>query len=584
MAQHAAGTSKPGAANAPNDQRGTTVAGRVPPERQRTTLKPSGLPSWPIVLLAGTEKSGKSYEAAEFSGSDLIGRTFWIEIGEGEGHHYGAVPGARYELVRHDGSFRDILDAVRWAVWQGREEDGKPNAIVLDSVSILWELLGDEQAVISRRRAAERAARQKQPAPPDPADYTITTDQWNVAKRRWAMVIDALRGHDGPVILCARMDEVTLFDAAGQPTKERTWKIQAEKKLPFEVTATVQLRGYRRAYLTGVRSLRLNRAPDRTDPYPGFSLDKLMRDLGLDELATAERTYVTPQPEAYEQEYDDERIRLADRNDRSRDARRQAAQGKLPVPRDVAAAIRNAHQAKTDQHQELVKVRAFYGPTVLAQVVVDTPWGEMDASTAIDSAILDIAKRNKEEGQQPGQASKQPNPPTSHTPELRPEGEGETAVGPHAHSYADAAAGEGALEPTAALPDGVPERVPAGRPTADRARSRQGGVRERAQERMVAELNFQAHVLGQDPLAFAAAILPDGATDLRQVLSVKAMQDHIREYRSKVFAALVKQGRRPVAGEYAKYGTRVPAPPSIEAFIQGVLEPQPNQAETPVEA
>ena len=41
------------------------------------TRKPSGLPSWPVILLAGREKTGKSYHAALASSSALIGRTFW---------------------------------------------------------------------------------------------------------------------------------------------------------------------------------------------------------------------------------------------------------------------------------------------------------------------------------------------------------------------------------------------------------------------------------------------------------------------------------------------------------------------------
>ncbi|AWI32676.1 hypothetical protein [Streptomyces tirandamycinicus] len=564
-----------------------------------------------MLLLAGTEKSGKSYEAAAFSGSDLIGRTFWIEIGEGEGHHYGAVPGARYELVPHDGSLRDILDAVRWAVWQPRGEDGKPNAIVLDSVSVLWELLGDEQAVISRRRAAERAARQKQPAPTDPTDYTITTDQWNVAKKRWGLVIDALRHHDGPVILCARMDEVTLFDAAGQPTKDRTWKIQAEKKLPFEVTGTLQLRGYRRAFLTGMRSLTLNITPDKTVPYPGFSLDKLMRDLGLHELEAAPRTYVAPQPEAYVEEHDSELARLADRNNRSREARQNAAQGQLPDPEAVSRAIRAAFESRSDKRRELVKVRAHYGASVLAQVVVSTPWGEMDANAAIDTALLNIEPATP--GEQAGRP--QPSGPAPAALPLdadeierrlaealsAPDAEQrlhtmreEYGAAPLAQTVVQTEWGtvdansaitmalmsgnerQSAGSAPAPAPEPAPQQSPPVEPPAPPAprtapRRASMTAEERARANMIAELELQAQMLGMNTTEFVADLLPAGATSVEDIRGGSRLQDHIRGHRAQVLAAFTKRGMAQAAAEYAKFGDRVPAR-NINQFITGVLQ------------
>ncbi|MEU6632808.1 hypothetical protein ABZ905_31680 [Streptomyces parvus] len=582
-----------------------------------------------MLLLAGAEKSGKSYEVAKFSGSDLIARTFWIEIGEGEGHHYGAVPGARYELVPHDGSFRDILDAVRWAVWQPRGEDGKPNAIALDSASILWELLGDEQATISRRRAAQRAARAKQPAPTDPADYTITTDQWNVAKRRWAMVIDALRHHDGPVILCARMDEVTLFDAAGQPTKDRTWKVQAEKKLGFEVTGTVQLRGYKRAFLTGMRSLRLNIPPDQTVPYPSFSIDKLMRDLGLHELATAPRTYIAPRPEAYIEEHDAEVASLANQKAQSRAARQEAAHGQLPDSEEVARAISAAFESGGDKRRELLTVRSRYGATTLKQVIVTTPWGSMDANSAIDSALLNLSPTtpSADERQQPTPTTQAPPPrPVPSRAPLNPaeveeflkeamarpenghqvlarllENCGEdalqqtvvqtqwgpidaktavdrmftklaTAVQGHAADPSSPAAE--ATPPTSTVTDATEPAEPSpARPAAEEPTSRQPrqSASDRARANLLAETEFQAQMLGMNTLDFVAALLPDGATSIDQLQGGSRIAAHIREHRPKVLAALLSQGMKPAAEEYMKFGDR--APVNIVPFIRRVLQP-----------
>ncbi|MFB6505601.1 hypothetical protein ACFC07_22080 [Streptomyces sp. NPDC056099] len=613
--------------NAPNNQEGITVAGRVAPERQRTTITPNGHPSWPMLLLAGTEKSGKSYEAAKFSGSDLIGRTFWVEIGEGEGHHYGSVPGARYELVPHDGGFLDLLDAVRWAAWQPRGEDGKPNAIVLDSASILWDLVGDEQAVIARQRAAVRAARQKLPAP-EPSDYTITSDQWNVAKRRWGMVIDALRHHDGPVIICARMDEVTLFDAAGQPTKDRTWKIQAERKLPFEVTGTVQLRGYRRAFLTGMRSLRLNIDPDATVPYPGFSLDKLMRDLGLHELPTAQRTYVAPRPEAYIEEHAAEVARLAERTSRSRDARRQAAQGQLPDADEVSTAIRTAFEFDGDKRKELVRVRSHYGASVLAQVQVTTPWGLTDANSAIDTALTHVpapapakqSRPSEPKDSRPTEPS-QPPPPQQQTPPEQPQPlnpreieqyltdalrdpeQGRALLtglqkqcGPGQLRQTVVKTEWGTMEansaiklallaiddrlkstpieqpPATAAPAAEPTPPPAPAPEASGRPRAQMTAAERSRANSLAEAEFQAQMLGVSSMDFLDELLPEDATSIEQIRGGSRLLDHIKKYRPQVLEALREQGMTAAAEEYAKFGERVPAR-GINEFIRKVLQP-----------
>ena len=75
------------------------------------TRKPTGIPSWPIVLLTGVEKSGKTYAAAAASASEMVGRTLWLGIGEDDPDEYGAIPGTRFEIVVHDGTYRSILAA-----------------------------------------------------------------------------------------------------------------------------------------------------------------------------------------------------------------------------------------------------------------------------------------------------------------------------------------------------------------------------------------------------------------------------------------------------------------------------------------
>ncbi len=230
------------------------------------TRKPTGKAPWPMLLLAGVEKSGKSYACAAFSASDQIDRTFYIEVGEGSADQYGALPGARYEIVEHDGSWRGILDACEAAVAEPAP-NGKPHAIVLDSASELWALLCDEQQAIASKRGKD----------------TITMDQWNAAKKRWRRVIDALRASKGPVILTARLDLVTVMKD-GKPTTDKQWKARTEKDLPFEVDGVIELKEPRRPVVTGMRTVAFNVPAGGIVPkdQAAFNLDGFLRSLNID--------------------------------------------------------------------------------------------------------------------------------------------------------------------------------------------------------------------------------------------------------------------------------------------------------------
>lgn len=249
------------------------------------TRKPTGKPSWPIMLLAGVEKSGKTYAAAEASASDLIGNTYWIGVGEDDPDEYGAIDGARFEIVEHGGTYRDILGAIGDVVEQPRVDE-KPNLIVLDSGGRMWSLLSDQ----AQETANERARKKGRAVSDDGAQ--ITMDLWNAAKQRWNHILDVLRWHDGPVVITARLDEVAVVNDKGDPTKDKRWKVQAEKNLPFEVGVIVELRGFGEAYLTGVRSLKFKPKPNEYTRLDGFTVDDLWRKLGLAEKdATSPRIH-----------------------------------------------------------------------------------------------------------------------------------------------------------------------------------------------------------------------------------------------------------------------------------------------------
>jgi len=244
-----------------------------------TTRKPTGLPAWPILLLAGREKAGKSWAAITASASPLIGRTLYIGIGEDDPDEYALIPGADFDIVVHDGTYPGLLAAVREAVAEPAGE--LPTLIILDSATRLWNLIGDNmQAVANTRAKGRRNAA---------GDYTISADLWNVAAGQWQDVMDALRVHHGPSIITARLDSVAVMEN-GQPTTQKEWKVQAHKSLVFDATAIIEMRERGQFLITGVKSARVQL--DKPKPFPDFTVDTLWERLGLTD-GTAERTHAT---------------------------------------------------------------------------------------------------------------------------------------------------------------------------------------------------------------------------------------------------------------------------------------------------
>lgn len=242
------------------------------------TRKPTGLPPWPIILVAGAEKVGKSYACAAASASKHVGRTFWVGCGEDDPDELGALPGARFEIVGHDGTYKGILAAVQDASAEPFTGD-RPNMIVIDSATSLWELLCGEAQATANERATRKARKYNKPAPED--DVQITMDLWNKAKSRWGKIIKALKDHQGPALVTARLESVAVIEN-GQPTTNKELKIKSEKNLAYEVGAIVQIPRFGQYQLAGVRSLQYKvKDPSKPADYPNFTVERLWSDMGL---------------------------------------------------------------------------------------------------------------------------------------------------------------------------------------------------------------------------------------------------------------------------------------------------------------
>jgi hypothetical protein len=421
------------------------MPGITTPQRERRSRKPTKLPNPPMILLAGPEKTGKSRVAAEGTSSDLIGTTYWIEIGgsEGTADYYGRIPGARYEIVEHDGTYQDILDAVRWAVAQP-PVDGKRNMIVIDNVTVLWDMLSDEQALYARWRAEKNAQENRRRGPNPDLPVTVGHDLWNRAKDRWGEILWLLRRHTGPTLLLARQELVTAFEN-DKPTRDKTRKIKTEKNLPAAVDAIVELHALGEAYLTGVRTLHWEVTPGQTERFENFSIDTLLRRLGFHEAA-ATRQVTEARPEAYLDEQQAQRQQRPQQQEQQRPQRpqqqRQQEQGQGQAPAQqggqrprltgdqAVELIRKALSDENNPEASLQGIREEWGVRLLQQIPTHTKqWGEMSADALITRSLeyakgrAEWKKQNGGTGQQTGSGQQeQPTAPGTPPGQAGPDG------------------------------------------------------------------------------------------------------------------------------------------------------------------
>lgn len=207
------------------------------------TVKPTGRTAWPRILLEGTEQSGKSWSVAELSASSKVGRTAVLVLGEDDSmwHEYGLIPGSRFQIATHDGTWASIIEAAKEARGEAQAAVAAgepPYVFCVDTMTAVWEGLKNWA---SNRARNSIAGRQLLEADPD-AKVEVAPNYWNDANDRHGQLLGILRTIPGIVILIARGGEVTLFEN-GQPAKgsKVTWGVQAQKTLPFSVTAHVRL-------------------------------------------------------------------------------------------------------------------------------------------------------------------------------------------------------------------------------------------------------------------------------------------------------------------------------------------------------
>jgi hypothetical protein len=339
-----------------------------------STRKPTGRVPWPCILLEGEEKAGKSWALAQLSTSNRIGALYWIDLNEGAGDEYGAIPGATYELVEHDGSYGQVLAAVQVVKAEARRaaDAGEPPVVLgIDTGSAIWDGLKDWASARAATSARNRELLKRDPN----AEIVISQNLWNDAGARWRKLQTELLTFPGIVVVTARGKEVTEVDANGRPIEgQKTWSVQTHREFPYAASVWVRLRRGRRPLIVGARSVHVGIKPN-DDPAKevtdkaadGRLLEWLVFDALKCDPGTAHVRDLVP--------FHGGGLLQHEREDEARAARRSQ-----PDAADLVARIQDA-----EDDDELREVWGEANRAALLQVDVPTPSGSYTVAELIQA-------------------------------------------------------------------------------------------------------------------------------------------------------------------------------------------------------
>lgn len=245
------------------------------------TRKPTSIPPWPLILLEGGEKVGKTWLALELTGDERVGRSWALDLGEGTLDEYGAIPGADFEIIDHDGTWADIIGQLTAAVEESIEDKAArkpPCVLVVDSGTAEWAMLRAWVDTRARRVPANVRALQKDPD----AELVRPRHLWNPVDERHKAFIRLLLRFEGPVIITARGKEISATGPDGQPVAgQKDYRVEGQKDLGYDATAWVRLSRTEPPTVIGVRSVKHGIRPgvDPAKQWPDFTIGALIWDI-----------------------------------------------------------------------------------------------------------------------------------------------------------------------------------------------------------------------------------------------------------------------------------------------------------------
>lgn len=248
------------------------------------TRKPTGAVPWPCILVEGGEGSGKSWLAALLTASDKVGKSYWLEIGsEGSADEYGAIPGVRYDLIVHDGTWGDItgqVAEVRTEAAKANDAAEPPVVLVIDTMTAEWEMLSDWADNRAKARENRKRANSKRAPVPGDESVTISMDLWNDAKTRHRKLMSMLLTFPGIVVLLARAGETAKVENGRPVENQKDYKVRGEKDLAFDASVWIRLDRAAAPQVVKLRSVHAGVRPGHDDPMvvKGLSLEWLVFD------------------------------------------------------------------------------------------------------------------------------------------------------------------------------------------------------------------------------------------------------------------------------------------------------------------
>lgn len=235
------------------------------------TRKPTGAVPWPLILLEGAEKVGKGWACAVLSASDKVGRTVILDVNEGAWDEYSLIPGARFEIAEHDGTWASVYDVVTSAKEEAAADAaaGKPPfVLVIDGETAIWEGLKDWGGLRARTSRANRAKLEKDPN----AEVSIPMNIWNDVNARHRRLMNVLMTFPGIVVITARGGQVAAIGPNGQPVEgQKTYRVEGNKSIGYDVTVWVRLSREEKPVVIGARSV-------HTGVRPGIDPPKTLPD------------------------------------------------------------------------------------------------------------------------------------------------------------------------------------------------------------------------------------------------------------------------------------------------------------------
>jgi hypothetical protein len=186
--------------------------------------QPDGEVAPPFVLIEGPEKCGKSWEAAASTADPRICHTWWIEWGEKPcAKEYGAIEGARFEIVKHDGTFWAVLSIVEQLTERARQMISHNAApmLVIDTGAGEWRALKGLAHALTMASPSVRRKIANNPA--------ARADKHPIAQNTWNDVIDLhyelirlLQNFPGIVVVISRRSAPSTPTATRSPASART--------------------------------------------------------------------------------------------------------------------------------------------------------------------------------------------------------------------------------------------------------------------------------------------------------------------------------------------------------------------------